>query len=133
MTDYFEPELGQAIFGQPHQVLECPEYVVALLQYLEYEMELYECFDDGNSPFRNTGNSYANDVFQVESYSWNEDVEQIWNFKYQDIEISWYKWLGRGTSINREITPEDAIKMFEECLKSVRKGGEDDFGFRYGV
>jgi hypothetical protein len=128
MIEYFEPELGQAIFGQPYQELGCPEYIIALLQYLEYDMELCECFDDGDSPFRNTGNRYANDVFQVEAYCWDEEVQQPWNFKYQDIEISWYKWLGRGTSINRKITPEEAIEMFEVCLKSVREGDEDDFG-----
>ena len=65
MTEYFDPEFGQAIFGQP------------------------------------------------------------WNFKYQNIEISWYKWLGRGTSINRKITPEEAIEMFEVCLRSIREDDED--------
>jgi len=125
MTEYFEPEMGQAIFGQPYQELGCPEYIIALLQYLEYEMELCECFDDGDSPFRNTGNRYANEVFQVEAYCWDEEVQQPWNFKYQNIEISWYKWLGRGTSINRKITPEEAIEMFEVCLRSIREDDED--------
>ena len=116
----YEPELGQMLNGQPYHRYECPEYIVALLQYLEYEMENTYDEIDGNSPFRNTGQKFSNGVFHVEAYSWNEEVAQLWNFRYLDIEISWYKWLGRGTSINREITPEEAIDMFDKCLESIR-------------
>jgi len=116
----YEPELGQMLNGQPYHRYECPEYIVALLQYLEYEMEnTYDEIDTG-SPFRNTGNTFNNDIFQVEAYSWNEDIPQLWNFKYENIEISWYKHLGRGTTINREVTPEEAINMFDKCLESIR-------------
>ena len=30
------------------------------------------------------------------------------------------KHLGRGTTINREVTPEEAINMFDKCLESIR-------------
>ena len=121
----YEPELGQMIQGQPYHASKCPEYVVALLQYIEYEMELtYEDLD-GNSPFRNTGNTFENKTFQVEAYSWDENIPQLWNFKYLDVEISWYKHLGRGTTINREVYPEEMIDMFNRCLDSIRFDDEN--------
>jgi len=118
--DIYEPELGQEVFGQPYQKFECPEYIIALLQYLEYEIELTYDEYDRKSPFRNTGNKFSNETFEVHAYSWDEEVPQPYNFKYKDIIISWYKWLGRGTTINREVTPEEAIEMFDECMKSIR-------------
>lgn len=127
--DLYEPELGQECFGQPYQVYDCPEYIVALLQYLEYEMEICHITNERNgSPFRNTGCAKISvgETFQVESYSWNEGVAQPWNFKYKDIEISWYKYLGRGTTINREVTPDEVVEMFESCLKAIWKEEKDD-------
>ena len=117
----YKPELGQAVFGQPHKKYECPEYIIALLEYLEYEMESEGAFKDGYSPFRNTGNKWKNEVFEAESYSWNEDVTQPWNFKYGDLEISWYKHIGRGTSINFIPAPSMMVDVFNECLKSIRQ------------
>lgn len=116
----FEPELGQMLNGQPYHRYECPEYIIALLQYLEYEMENTYDEIDGNSPFRNTGNTFNNGVFKVESYSWNDEIPQLWNFKYLDIEISWYKWLGRGTTINKKFSTKKIIEMFDNCLESIR-------------
>ena len=70
------------------------------------------------SPFDNTANKFFNKVFQVQAYEWNEDIEQQFNFKYKDIKISWYKYLGRDTTINKEITPEEAADMFNDCINS---------------
>ena len=78
-----------------------------------------------HSPFGNTGNKFKNDVFEVEAYSWNDDVEQPYNFKWKDYEVSWYKYLGRGCTINKEMTPDTGAKMLDECLKSIRKMEED--------
>jgi hypothetical protein len=73
------------------------------------------------SPFENSGGEFKNNVFEVRAYDWNEESKQNWNFKYNDIRISWYKYLGRGSTINKDLRPEDAIKMFNECLKSVKE------------
>ena len=72
-----------------------------------------------DSPFSNTGNSFKNDIFGVEAYSWDDDYEQPYNFKYKDIEISWYKYLGRDTSINKEISEKEAVDMYKICLNSL--------------
>jgi hypothetical protein len=123
------PELGQASFGQPPKEFECPEYVVALLEKIEsllskvmWNLKQKEY----DSPFSNTGNKFKNKTFKVEAYNWNESITQKYNFKWEDVEISWYKYLGRGSSINQKITKTKAIRMFNECIKSIR-----DIDYKY--
>ena len=76
--------------------------------------ELYD------NPFDNTGNSFKNDVFEVQAYNWNDDIHQDYNFKWQDVEISWYKYLGRDTTINKHLTEKEARVMYDACLASIR-------------
>lgn len=118
------PELGQLAWGQPSQPLECPEYVEVALRFLEYYMDDKYRWKpltgtDGN-PFRNTGGKFCNSVFCAEAYSWNEEVEQPYNFKWHDLEISWYKYLGRGMSVNRAVSSNEAFEMLKECVESLK-------------
>lgn len=112
--------------------MDCPEYVTALLCYIrsDYDriMENRTQVDYYmNSPFSNSGNveGYKNDTFEVHAYDWSWDCDESEqeppNFKYKDIEISWYKYLGRGMWINKAITPEQAIEMFNDCMESLRR------------
>lgn len=109
---------------------KCPEWVEALLWEINREMERvhWNVFQkEMDSPFLNTGGKYSNHTFEVNAYSWSDDDEDEVNFRYRDVEISWYKHLGRCTEIN--INPnktgfnEKMIGMFDECIKAVR--GED--------
>ena len=120
--EHYEPELGQFVFGQPHQEFKCPEFVRSFLKTIRDELNItmwninqreYE------SPFDNTSNHFKNNVFEVEAYSWNEEYDQPYNFKWRDFEVSWYKYLGRGMSINREITAKEGAEMLNECLDSI--------------
>ena len=125
----YEPELGQAVFGQPPQEYDCPEWIEALLWYIDKELDRVMWNvnqEEYASPFANTGNSYKNDTFEVHAYSW-DDEEQPYNFKYEDIEISWYKYLGRGMSINKITSEGRMIRMLEDCLESIRKEDKDIF------
>ena len=115
-------ELGQAIFGQPVQEYDCPLPIIALLEGIDSELDRVmwnNTQEDYPSPFSNTGNKFKNDTFEVEAYSWDDD-RQEYNFKYKDIQISWYKYLGRGTTINREVTPAEAFEMYEDCISSIK-------------
>lgn len=82
--------------------------------------------------FSNTGNSFECPVFRVEAYSWS-DEEQPYNFKWRDVEISWYKYLGRGMSANQELSPERAAEMLIECLGYLRKRDEDRYNEEHGI
>ena len=58
------------------------------------------------------------DVFEVHAYNWDDETIQPYNFKCGDVEISWYKYLGRGMDIP-ELTYEELDDMLNECLKSL--------------
>ena len=122
-------ELGNLMFNtNKNQSYECPRYVGALLEALDNMLciKMWNKYqEEYSSPFGNTGNKFKNSVFEVEAYSWDDEYEQPYNFKWKDIEISWYKYLGRDTTINKKITPEEAVKMFNECIESLEYIEED--------
>lgn len=110
------------MFGQPFKQFECPEYVEAALGHIRNEVVrvLWNLHQEEIDPFGNTGQKHKNAVFEVEAYDWGEDI-QPYNFKWRDLEISWYKYLGRGMSMNRETSPDEMAEMIEECLAAMRK------------
>ena len=119
----YKPEIGQALFGQPFKQHGVPEIAEAALAMLSAELDRVMANatqKEYDSPFSNTGNSFKNKTFEVRAYSWDESVEQPYHFKWRDIEISWYKYLGRGMSANREIDPVLAAELLMECLASLR-------------
>lgn len=123
MTTY-EPEIGQAMFGQPYREHGASELLIAALSAIDSELDRVMWNKNQvsyDSPFANTGNSFKNDTFEVEAYSWNEEYDQPYNFKWKDVEISWYKWHGRGTSVNQELSPERISEMLNDCLYSLGK------------
>lgn len=116
----YEPELGQSVFGQPWKQFECPEIVVKALRSIRNTMELKHIGEDhGYTPFDNSGMDYRNEVFEAHAYNWNEEEEQLYNFKWKDFEVSWYKYLGRGMSQNREIKTDELLQMVKECVASL--------------
>ena len=89
--------------------------------------------DYEDTPFQNTGNieGFKTDVFEAHAYDWNWDYEdgpspQPVNFKWRDLEITWYKWYGRGIGTNRSVTHDELALMLEECLESLRKWEEEN-------
>ena len=118
-------EIGNIIFNpNQNQSYNCPEYIITLLRGIETRLQIehwnkYQ--EELDSPFDNSGAQYKNDVFEVESYNWNDDYSQEYNFKWKDIKISWYKYLGRDTTINYPIKPEQAVEMFNECWGSINE------------
>lgn len=119
----YEPELGQMIFGQPYKEHDASNLMIAALRAIGDDLEriMWNIHQEVYaSPFGNTGNSFKEiKEFQVEAYSWNEEYEQPWNFKWKDIEVSWYKYNGRGTSVNREVSPLEIAQMLDACLSAL--------------
>ena len=112
----------------------CPLYVETLLCGIESELcrimgnKLQEDYD---SPFRNTGNEFICPEFEVRAYYWGDDEEEIEkpNFKCGNLEISWYKYLGRGMFINQRITPKKMVEIHNKCILYLRRFEEinEDF------
>ena len=103
--DQYNPELGQAMFGQPHKEFEVPEIMDAAMQYIRYELGrvMWNIRQENYSdPFGNTGEKFDCDCFSAHAYSWSDGATQPWNFKCGDVEISWYKYMEIGRAACRE-------------------------------
>ena len=116
-------ELGNLAFNtNANQQYNCPLWILALLNQIDNELSRVmwnKHQEEYDSPFDNTANSFKNDVFEVQAYNWNDEESQPYNFKCDDIEISWYKYLGRDTTINGEYEPQVIIDMFNKCMDSI--------------
>ena len=83
---------------------------------------------DFDSPFDNTGNSFRLGNFEIHAYNWNDDESQEYNFIYKvdknkanmpDLKISWYKYLGRDTTINQELDSNVVIQIFDDIINQL--------------
>lgn len=104
--------------------IDCPEYVVALVERIADEvarLEWNRTQQEWASPLQNTGARWSNDTFSMRAYYWGDDEAEadVPNFKCGDIEIEWYKHVRRGALINRTITPDEAVAMFDRCMASL--------------
>ena len=124
MTKEYEPEVGQAIFGNTFQNMTATDSVTQALATIG----MYLLSKKQINPTENTAHRYENDTFEMFAYDWNEDNDQQYNFRWKDFEVSWYKYLGRGMSMNREISEKEITQMINECIKSITKGNNNETG-----
>ena len=137
-------ELGNLVFNpNTNQEYECPEFIIALLRDIERELKLTMFViehRDYESPFDNTGNSFRElkDIFEVQAYNWNDDEHQDYNFIFKtradipDIKISWYKYLGRDTTINWDCRGSESVilSLYNKCMEAIqeyRKNNENSY------
>lgn len=117
----YQPELGQMYFGQPWKQLKCPEKVQGALDSLQ---SAWYAARGNENPFSNTGAQFDGEKFKAHAYSWNDDEEQEFNFAWRDVRVSWYKCLGRGTTINREMEDAEVSEMLRECMAELLSNAE---------
>lgn len=74
------------------------------------------------SPFDNTGETFQTNHLTLIAYQWDDedDEEDKYNLKFKDVEISWYKYLGRGTTINKELSMEEWVVLYNEIIDEIR-------------
>ena len=122
-------ELGNLMFNtnNKNQRYYCPDWVIALLADIDNKLSLVYWNKNQleyESPFQNTGNEFHNSVFDVYAYAWEEDASRDYNFKCSNVEISWYKWFGRDTTINidpqSDTFADSIISMYNKALSSIR-------------
>jgi hypothetical protein len=114
-------ELGQIMFGNPVGEYECPEYVEALLSHIFEEIDrVYwnihqETWEEESTP--------GIPGIKVRPYCWDEDSKEASkpNFKFESVEIRWYKHRGRGMTVNVNKSYKQWIDWFDRCLKVIRK------------
>lgn len=99
-------------------VIECPEDILVPLNLFQ---ALWP--NSHPNPFANVGATYNGNRFSAHSYYWNweEDIDgpEPPNFKWRDLEIEWYKYLGRCTYANRTLSRQELLEMLNECLKEI--------------
>ena len=133
----YKPELGQMAFGCPSSEFECPNFIKAGLSMLADEIERVEwnitqqCYD---APTNNNAESYITNIFEMHAYYWgnDENLMERPNFKYNDFEVRWYKYMGRGMSMNRAINAIEFFEIIDKCLKSVQDKEDKYHMEKYG-
>lgn len=119
-------ELGQMLLGNPGADVSCPGFVEAGMRQLALEIERVEwnrTQKQYEAPTRNNGEHYETSVFEMHAYYWGEEqclIERP-NFRCGDFEVYWYKYCGRGMSMNRQIDANEFFIMLDRCLASVRE------------
>ena len=109
--------------------IDLPNYVQAAFSKIDEQLSrvMWNIYQkEYDSPFSNTGEKFKNDVFEVEAYSWDDEYNQEYNFKWKDYKVRWYKHCLRDPQANREMTPDECAKMLDECLESIYKMDRDN-------
>jgi hypothetical protein len=73
---------------------------------------------DRANPFGNTGERFDCEVFSAHAYAWGDD-DQPWNFRWRDLQVSWYKYLGRGMQASRSVSDSEVREMLAECMAAL--------------
>lgn len=67
---------------------------------------------------------FENDVFELRPYYWGDDEDKahLPNFRHKKsgLEIRWYKYIGRGMTVNNHVCPNCFFNIFAECMNSLR-------------
>lgn len=93
----------------------CPLDVLKALQVLQTAWGGYRPDDN---PFDNTGAYFECPTFQVEAFSWVRPGQK-WNFRWRDLEVVWYKYLGRDTWLSRDVSAQETDLLLQECMLAL--------------
>lgn len=122
-SENYEPEVGQAIFGSPTGKYAVPDYAESLVFGVLREFDrVYwnihqKAHEDTTADLG--GVSYR-------AYWWGDQDAPgaaLPNLAIDgdDVEVRWYKYPGRGMSVNRSMTPSDWIKWHDVALTLLRE------------
>ena len=114
-ADRFQPELEQGLSAS-WKKFKAPQYVAHHTRW-----DGIDNHNPGPTPFMNNGGEVETGAFRCEAYSWDDNYDQPYNFKWKDLEISWYKHCQRGVSMSRKVSKSECARMLKECLKSLEE------------
>ncbi len=135
----YRPELGQMAFGNPWARYSLPDFVEALVWHVARESRRVY----GNYTQRFDGWAKEADVplhGQVIGgvwwfpYYWGDDesLKELPNFWFEDVEIRWYKNMGRNFSCTVNKTDAEWVAWFDRALKALRDVKRPDFLYHLG-
>ena len=64
---------------------------------------------------------FKNDVFEMRDGRSTHGENDEPDFICGDVQIKWYKYIGRSMEINREMSFDELDEMFSRCRTSLRK------------
>ena len=129
------PELGQAVFGAPMAEFEPPEIAEAAMRSVLEELERVHGNREQTRDIRfggNEGNEYELGEIRYKAYDWGDcDCDTVgeclgkceWskpNFSYGGVEWRWYKYFGRGDSVNVNWSPSQWSDWLIKTLAYIR-------------
>ena len=123
--DSYDQELGQWLFGNEYCDHEMPQYSIALFTYILREVsrvywninqEEWDTYSDPDIP-----------EIEFRPYYWGEDDEiaKLPNFVFDDVEIRWYKYPGRGMSVNKKMSPDEWVAWFDNVITAILNHEKD--------
>ena len=116
--ELYMPELGQAIFGNPWSGIDLDRMPHSYA--VEQMISLLAYFATGEASY---AGDISNDVFEMRSYYWGDDEVECAkpNFLHRasGLEVRWYKYIGRGMTVNRRVCPKCFLPIFAECMNSI--------------
>lgn len=131
----FEPELGQAVFGNtPWFTRPVPGFVSRGLDDVAEAIEVarYGDADGWRTLTSNSGEEpYECSVFAMRSYCWCDGTLPGHaggcppNFEHfgSGLLVTWYKHSRRGDSMNRDVSGAEWEAIRAECMAAVRREG----------
>jgi hypothetical protein len=117
-------ELGQYVSGREPASFQCPSFVEAGLQYLACRIEAQarnQTQEPYNAPTGNNGAECSTGIFDMRAYCWNEESPKasLPNFHCRDFKVYWYKYLGRGMTMNKDIDANEFFEIIDDCIDSL--------------
>lgn len=123
-------ELGQACFGNKWSQYNAPDFITAGFLLLEHEIQRVEwnirqkSFETplGGGAWCGSIDSYKNKVFEIHPYYWGEHkhLSNRPNFKCGRFEVRWYKYMGRGMTMNMNVDANKFFKIIGRCMKYLQ-------------
>jgi hypothetical protein len=131
-VDRYEPELGQAIFGNPTGDHALPAMVSLAFEGIRGDIEIaywnrfQREFEPGLPLVKGEIPGIA-----WRPYWWgDEDAPEasLPNLTFEDVEIRWYKHFGRGMSCNVEMTPDRWFAFIARMKHHISRISMDHIG-----
>lgn len=132
MTSGYTPELGQAAFGNPTGEYEVSDVGAAVIAALLDEVRrVYWNRAQAEIDFRDEAaaemwNAYGSGI-EWHAYWWgDDDVPEAArpNLLFRNVAVRWYKWPGRGESVDREMDAGDWAEWLTAGLAAARSADE---------
>jgi hypothetical protein len=125
----YEPELGQMVYGNPPSEVDFNMLERSTLMESMVLVLANKATGDEKYAIHPETRTFENDTFVLNPYYWgdNDATSALPNFlhKASGFELRWYKYIGRGMSVNRRVTLAEFQAIFDECMASLAKVEEE--------